>query len=369
MLRIIHTDTDDLDNPLHGGQPVRTYEINKRLVQHHRIMVLTSTYTGAKREIIKDNIRYRRIGIRVPGWGLSPHLSFLALLGPQIKMMPHDIIIEEFTPPLGFCLLPLWTHKPVVCMIQWYFFDQWERRYKLPFSRFMSLIAKRGIYRYFIVQTNAMGETVRKLIPSAIIKKIPCGINKGCFFEPGTSRDFVLYLGRLERIQKGLDTLLEAWKIVCSKKKIPLVIAGDGRDRQYLEKLAGSYGIQEQIKFVGKAGNALKRELLRSCRFLVMPSRSETFGIVALEAMAAQKPVVAFNIEHLNEVLSQDWGILINPFDVQKYADSILCLWNNPEHCRTLGKRGQKEAKNYLWDRMAVEQERFYYEVLKENGV
>ncbi len=366
-MRIIHTDTDDLDNPLHGGQPIRTYEINKRLARHHNITILTSTYAGAKKRVVRNGINYRRLGIRVPGWGLSPHLSFLVLLGPQVKTLPHDIIIEEFTPPLGFCLLPLWTPKPVISMVQWFFFDQWEKRYKLPFFKLMSLIARKEIYRYFIVQTEAMGNTIKRLVPAAVIKKIPCGINRDCFLEAKTPGDFVLYLGRLERIQKGLDILLKAWKIVCSEEKILLIMAGEGKDRQYLEKVASNYGIHEQVKFVGMVDNVHKRELLRSCRFLVMASRSETFGIVALEAMAAQKPVVAFNIEHLNEVLHKDWSILIDPFDVQQYASAILSLWKNPEYCAFLGQKGQQKAKSYLWDNLAAEQEKFYLEVLEEN--
>ncbi len=366
-LRIFHADTDDLDNPLRGGQPVRTYEINKRLAKRHEITVFTSTYPGAKRCVIKDGIKYKRLGIRIPGFGLSPHLTFLATLGPRLASSNPDLVVEEFTPPIGFCLLPMWTSRPVISVVQWFFFGHWEKRYKLPFSKIMALIARKRMYRYFIVQTDAMKKTIMNYVPGAIVEKIPCGINPDNFLEPGASSNFVLYLGRVEKQGKGVDLLLKVWRIICSRNKVPLIIAGDGHDRQFLEKLVTRYGLSEVIKFVGKVHGSDKKRLLRECRFVVMPSREETFGLVALEAMAASKSVVAFDIPHLNEVLRPDWSILVPPFNLELFSSAVIDLWRDKDSCKKLGRIACKQARNYLWDRLAEKQEIFYTQVLENS--
>src|SRR5271166_3306917 len=111
-MRIVHADTDDLANPLRGGQPIRTYENNSRLSDYHDITVFTATYEGCERHLRRGNIDYRRLGLTIPGLGLSPHLSYLASLGIAVRNTPHDLVVEEFMPPIGFGLLPWWTRKP-----------------------------------------------------------------------------------------------------------------------------------------------------------------------------------------------------------------------------------------------------------------
>ncbi len=362
---IFHADTDDLDNPLHGGQPVRTFEINKRIAQRHRVTVFTSMYPGAKRWLVREGVEYRRLGLCVPGFGLSPHLTFLATLGPRLLARKHDLVVEEFTPPVGFCLLPLWTSRPVISMVQWFFFEYWEKRYKLPFLKIMASIARKRLYHYFIVQSYAMKKTIMNYVPDATVKVIPCGINADCFLEPSSGGEFALFLGRLERYQKGLDMLIEIWRIICSRQKVPLIIAGDGLDKGFLERKIDGYCLKDVVKLVGMVGGYKKKKLLRECRFVVMPSREETFGMVALEAMAASKPVVAFDIPHLNEVLTPRWSVLAACFDLDHFASGVLNLWKDDDYTKWLGRNGQKQARNYLWDRLAVKQEEFYTEVLE----
>ena len=363
-LRIVHADTDDLDNPLRGGQPVRTHAINSRLAQRHRITVATAVYDGCHRRMTRGRVKYRRLGLHAKSLGLSPHLSFLACLGPWVARQPHDLAVEEFTPPVGFCGLPWWTHKPVVSMVQWFFFDAWEERYHLPFNRWMKQIAVRNRYRWFIVQSNAMGRTIGRLIPGAVVRKIPCGLDDAAFTVTNNLGDYALFLGRLDIRQKGLDLLLNAWAGVCSRKKIPLIIAGEGPDRKRLDIQLRNAGLGALVTFVGRIEGQEKRDLLESCRFLVMPSREETFGLTALEAMGSSKPVIAFDIPNLNELVQNQWGVLVAPGDAASFGCAVRNLWSRPDLCREYGWRAYQEARNYRWDVLAGLQEAFYLEVL-----
>jgi len=362
---ILHTDTDDLGNPLRGGQPVRTYEINSRLAERHDITVLTSVYKGCRRRETRGHLQYRRLGFRLPPLGLSPHLSFLACLGPAVRAMRHDLIIEEFTPPVGFCMLPWWTGRPVISMVQWFFFDAWEKRYHLPFERWMRAAARKRRYGYFIVMTQSMARTFRDLVPDAVIKVIPEGISSEACLPQRHPGDYVLYLGRIDILHKGLDMLLDAWTQHCAGHAVPLVIVGEGQDRKKLEDRVAGLGLSALVSFTGRAEGPAKAELLSGARLVAVPSRFETFGIVALEAMAAGKPVVAFDIDNLNEVVRPDWGCLVKPFDAAAFAQAVCGLWQNPERCRELGLRARQTAEAYTWDKLALEQEAFYCEVIK----
>ncbi len=366
-LRILHADTDDLENPLRGGQPVRTFEVNSRLAARHDITVFTSVYKGHRRVLNRSGIRYRRLGFRLPPFGLSPHLSFLASLGPAVARTPHDLVVEEFTPPVGFCGLPWWTQAPVVLVVQWHFFEAWERRYHLPFRRWMERIAKRRRYQSVIVQSHAMGRVFQDLMPWARVRRIPCGIDDRAFVDPEPGGSYALFLGRLEFDHKGLDLLLEAWTRVCAAAKVPLVIAGEGSGRPALEAEIARRGLGPWIRLLGRVGEGAKQEALRGCRLFVMPSRYETFGIAALEAMAAAKPVVLFDIEHLNELVAPTCSEKVAPFDAMAFGQAVANLWGNPEHCARLGAEARRLASDYRWDSIARQQEDFYLEIVSSS--
>ncbi len=365
IMLIIHTDTDDTENPLRGGQPVRTYEINSRLSSRHQIKILTATYPHCSRKVLRGKLEYQRLGFGIPFFGLSYHLSFLATLGFMVNRLPHDLVVEEFTPPFGFCMLPLWTKKPVVSIVQWFFFQDWERRYKLPFERMMRTIPSRVRYRDFIVQTDKMGDYFKDLVPAAHVWKVPCGIDDEAFSDTVCTGDYALFVGRLDVHHKGLDYLLDAWQYLANAQKIiPLRIAGAGPGDEYLRSQIIKRGLLNTVQLMGRIEGPEKHQLLQHCRFLVMPSRQETFGITALEAMAAAKPVLAFDIDHLNELLSPKWAVLATLGNVSELAEGAGDLWGDPGRCRVLGDIGREEAKKYRWCEIAKMQEVIYQEVV-----
>ncbi len=363
-MRIIHADTDDIENPLRGGQPVRTFEVNKRLAQSHEVTVFTSTYPGADKQVNRQDIHYQRLGITIPHWGLSSHLSFLNRLPAAIKRTPHDIVVEEFTPPFGFCNLQRHTSRPIVSIVQWFFFEHWQARYKLPFEDIMRKRALHYPERHIIVQTNKMGAYFQDLLPKSNIVKVPCGINASAFSETYQQGDYALFLGRLDTYHKGLDDLLWAWAdLAKAGVRIPLWIVGAGKDEASLKSQAIKFNISDLVFFKGRLEGADKNIAIKQCRLLVMPSRQETFGMTALEAMAMQKPVVAYDIDHLNELLQPAWSTCVSLGDKQGLAKAIAELWQSPEQCREFGKKAYIAAKQYLWEEIAKKQLQVYLDV------
>jgi glycosyltransferase involved in cell wall biosynthesis len=207
---------------------------------------------------------------------------------------------------------------------------------------------------------------MQALLPAATIRCIPCGIDDAAFIDDISPGDYVLFIGRLDMEHKGLDLLLRAWSKVCGPARIPLVIAGEGEARAELEAAISRDGLGEWVRIIGRVEGDAKRAAFTGSRIVVVPSRYETFGIVALEAMAAGKPVICFNIEHLNELAAPPWAEHVTPFDWEALGWAVAGLWANPGRCEEMGTAARQQARNHHWDSVARQQEEFYLEALAE---
>jgi len=149
-----------------------------------------------------------------------------------------------------------------------------------------------------------------KLEPSAMQRGL--AIHNGVDIERFTdktpyqrARPYVLALGRLTR-KKGFDILLQAFaRVADAAPDTDVVIAGEGEERNNLEAQARDLKIQHRVHFHGKASPRDVVRLLNGAKGLVIPSRSEPFGIVALEALAAGKRVLASRVGGLRELLQE----------------------------------------------------------------
>jgi glycosyltransferase involved in cell wall biosynthesis len=106
-----------------------------------------------------------------------------------------------------------------------------------------------------------------------------------------------------------------------------------------------------------------KYDLMAAARLVVVPSRFETFGIVAIEALAVGTPVLGFDIPCLREVIPADCGGVVSPFDVQAYAAELLKLYGKDDYRTNAETAGRKFALSYDWDKLTYEQEKFYLSV------
>lgn len=118
------------------------------------------------------------------------------------------------------------------------------------------------------------------------------------------SRPYALAFGRLTH-KKGFDLLLKAFaQAGVAEWDIDLIIAGKGEEQQALMQQAQQLGLERRVHFRGHANPEEVVRLLNGCRFVVVPSRCEPFGIVALEALAAGKPLLATKTGGLAEFLT-----------------------------------------------------------------
>lgn len=153
------------------------------------------------------------------------------------------------------------------------------------------------------------------------------------------------FVGALER-SKGADLLVEAWSRVCAQ--VPgarLFIAGDGPRRASLVARCADLGINGSVEFLGHLPRSKLRDLLDRCSCLVMPSRSEGLGRVALEAMARARPVIAAKVGGLPELVDDERnGRLVEPEDPDRLASAVVRLFQDPTALVKMGQEGRRRA-------------------------
>ena len=368
-MRVLHFDFDDLDNPWGGGQARRTFEVSRRLATWFGwdITVVTGTYPGARpRQIPVANgrLRYVRAGTGRFPWNV---LSFTASLPLVARTLPHDLAVEDFTTPVGPSILPRVARRPVIGSAQFLFASEMARKYRLPFHRVASAFLPS--YRHLIALTVHGQRTLQASAPHAAAHQIPQGLDNSAFTDPHAIDDtgeHVLYIGRLDRDQKGLDTLLGAWSLMAAPERPPLVIAGDGRDGLALRLDVEVRGLEASVRFVGRVDGPAKAVLFRRARLVVMPSRYETFGIVAAEAMAAGVPLIASDLPELREVAGAGaW--LVPPADPRALSAAVRSLWIDRDRRVALGRAGRASVEGLTWDHVATTQAAVYAAALRQN--
>ncbi len=158
----------------------------------------------------------------------------------------------------------------------------------------------------------------------------------------------VIGVGRLSP-EKGFDLLIRAAKI---EPAIQVIIAGEGPERARLQKLAEELEVSDRVQLIGRIENPTS--LMRIAKLVVVPSRSEGQGIVALEAMAMNRAVIATAVGGLPEVvIHNETGILVPPESPEAIAASIKDLIYTPTLRMSLGNAGRlRVEQHFSLDRM-----------------
>jgi glycosyltransferase involved in cell wall biosynthesis len=347
--KLVISSYDDKNNPYYaGGGSCSIHEIARRLTDDYEVTVFTANYYGATDKIV-DGVIYKRIGPTFLGPRVG-QLLWHFILPLMVVRTDFDIWLESFTPPFSTSFLPLFTRKPVVGLVHMLSADDMRRKYKLPFN----LIENFGLkfYKFVIALTENTKRKILEKNEEARVFVVANGVNLPS--KKNRSNEHILFLGRVEMDQKGLDILLEAIKSVEDKLRLPLIIAGSGAKHQveHLRKFIKKLGLEKRVKYVGKVKGKRKSELFENASFLVLTSRYETFSLVSLEAFSYGLPVVCFDIGGLSW-FDNKHAIKVKPFDKMAFAQQILKLQSDPELRRKMGKKGKILALDYSWDALA----------------
>ncbi|MCL5410696.1 MAG: glycosyltransferase family 4 protein [Patescibacteria group bacterium] len=161
-------------------------------------------------------------------------------------------------------------------------------------------------------------------------------------------------------VQKGQEYLIEAMSLM--KLKYPLAtleIIGDGPLKNPLKLKAKELGIERNVSFLGYKENIEK--YIKHWDVFVLPSVSETFGIVVLEAMRAGVPVVASNVGGVKDIITNNVnGILVKSKNPKEIANAALKIIGHPALAAKMKRSGKERVRDFSWQKKIKELENSY---------
>lgn len=181
---------------------------------------------------------------------------------------------------------------------------------------------------------------------------------------PDPSLYLIGSVGRLDNRTKGFNYLIRAISLIEKEIHCGLLIIGSGPDQKSLTDLISELGLSDRIKIIG-AQNPL--EAMACFDLFVLPSNIEGFGIVLLEAMAFNIPVVSTFVGGIPEVvLNGESGILVWPGDPEALANAIRYMKEHPLEANRMVQNGSRRLKeNFTLDLMVNRTESLYRNLLK----
>jgi 1,4-alpha-glucan branching enzyme len=197
----------------------------------------------------------------------------------------------------------------------------------------------------------------------AEIAVIPNGVDLHRFYPTETppSSCQILFAGRLVP-SKGVDVVMRAFGAVL--RRVPqarLIIAGDGDQRLYLERLARFLGLRQYVSFLGWQSPDELAALYRASAVISVPSLYEPFGLVALEAMACGRPVVVSRVGGLAEIIEDGVsGYAVAVGDHLDLATRLATVLSDGTFAEETGRAARRRAESFDWATIADRTARLY---------
>ena len=241
---------------------------------------------------------------------------------------------------------------PVVCIIHALWRDKWlEMRgfIKGNVSRFVERFQLlHGYNRFIFLSDFSRNEGLKLGIPEQLTQVVPPGMRYE-EYRVATKENFILFVGRLAK-QKGLDYLIQAAKELPS---IEFKIVGTGEEEERIKSC-----IPKNVELLGYVSHERLLDLYARAPIFCLPSISETFGLVIIEAMASGCAIVS--------TVPLDYeGRKIDIRNVEQLREAIRYLFDNRNVCLKMGEINRNKAKDYNWDDFVDSMVEVYKEVLK----
>ncbi len=272
-----------------------------------------------------------------------PHIDFAYIGHPNLA--PLGIVTKLLRPRAWYCVatygIEVWEPLPAF------------RRFGLKWARVVTSVSELTAQRVVTAQGLAGRPVV--IVPPGLDPILSGdGARRSLpLLPPGR---ILLTVARLTAPDsyKGVDHVIQALPAVLSAvPNVYYVVVGDGDDRGRLERLAVDAKVRDRVLFVGTKADEELAGYYHACDAFVMPSHSEGFGIVYLEAMSHGKPVVAANSGGAPEVVEAGvTGLLVEYGDVPALASGLTRLLTDRECRQRMGEAGRRRVEaRYTFER------------------
>ena len=351
-----------------GGLSRHVYELSRHLaLEGHAVTVYTRGHPDAPRDEIDAGVRVVRVEGYPPPlaiedlvpWTLAFNIALIHRALPDLRADPPDVVhAHDWLVAYAGAVLTDLSSVPLVATIHATEHGRHRGSLPGPTQRFVHRVE-----RWLVSQAErviACSAFMREEVAGALgandgkLDLIPNQVDLEPFSAPASSvrdslwpedRPLILFAGRLE-FEKGVQTALEALPLI--DRGAPgagLVVAGDGTYRAALERRVRELGLDHRVRFEGFVDERRLRSLYRSADVALVPSLYEPFGLVALEAMASETPVVVADTGGLREFVDDGVsGLRFAPGDPRALAEAVTRVLLDPG----LGARLAREARSAL---------------------
>jgi len=341
---------------------VRLRELYRRLGDSVAVQIVTGNFPGARDGAI-HGIPYIRRGMARP-YALS-RITFARAATRMLGKGDYDAAVFDFS---AYSPVFIPQGRPVGIMLgqlvgptsrrRWGralggAIARWERR-QLRRARFVSAVSR------------ALADQARPLLaPDAHVSIVGAGVPDDLFEIERRESDFLLFLGRFDVFQKGIDILMEALDVVAARHPtLRFRVLGRGRDESRVRDMARASAFGARMDVVVDPPPAQIRSALSGALAAIVPSRFEGFGMVAAEAMAAAVPVIASDIPALREVVDQPRGGMLFPEgDVAALARAIDQMVTDNTRRHSISQSARVSARRFDWNAIAASHLAFLHEI------
>jgi len=366
--------------PMGGGAGRATFNIAKELCKMgHQVDILTSAYKDHKRDEVIDGVQICRVLSK------KKHILETDLVGillytifgmykfrKLVKQKDYDLTHSFFSIPAG--IISLFGKKvygiPYVVSLRGSDVPNYDP-YKLNYIHKISKPLTKFIWQNAIktvALSNGLKDLALKTYPTLNIAVVYNGIDTTIFKRLRRKNESdnvkLICVARVLK-RKGIHHLLLALSQM-NLNNVELLIVGTGNFENDLKGLSAKFNLDETISFYGYCDNNKLPELYSDADIFVLPSLTESFGIVFAEAMACGLPIIGTTAGGIPEVVRNgENGILVPPGNVNKLKNALVMLINDKELRKKSGEKSiEIVQENFTWDKIARDYLRIYKKCL-----
>ncbi len=363
--------------PTYGGSGIVATELGMELADRGHEIHFISYALPMRLNRPADNIHFHEV--EVPAYPLFDHPPYTLVLATKMaeiaEVQKLDLLHCHYAIPHSVSAFlaksMLYPHKlPVVTTLHGTDITLVgsDRSY-LPITRF-SIDRSDGVTAVSRFLKDATFNVIGAQSEIEVIYNfVNCEKYKSCrdnalrnHFAPDKEK-ILIHVSNFRSVKRPVD-VVNIFEIVQKEVPAVLLMVGDGPERSNAEWAAKNAGIAQRIYFLGKQENI--EELIGISDLLLLPSETESFGLVALEALACEVPVVASKVGGLPEVVTDGVdGFLVPPRDVSRMAQCSLSILADDARREEMGKLARKKAHMHFCSTKIIPlYERYYRRVI-----
>jgi L-malate glycosyltransferase len=365
--------------PTYGGSGIVATELGMDLAEKGHEVHFFSTNVPARLNIKLPNIYFHRIHVETyPLFQYQPYdLALSTILYDKILHYKIDLIHVHYAIPHAYAA---------------YFTKQMLARkgYHLPIVTTLhgtdiTLVGQHPVYKTAVefsinesdvvtsVSESLKQDTLKAFDITNDIKVIPnfidneqylpekCVCCRNNFAAP--NEKVILHTSNLRKV-KRIQDVISAFNII--QKSIPskLIIAGEGPEWELADQLIQEYGIQDKVKSLGMVSDL--NDVLKAADLFLLPSEQESFGLAALEAMAANVPVISSNAGGLPEVNIDGYSGFVCPIgDVELMAEKAIYILEDEVRLKQFSENAKNQALTFDKKKILPQYELLYKEAIE----